>query len=359
MARKVDTRAIIGAAIIFFIIGSVIFGGVYFLVLKPAADALESAKFSALSTVNQLSSIGTSKAISDAITYSTSIRNAGSKVEVETIHAQVNAAIIREQRRKELLKLADTAANGTFYNATTNTALAELKSTLESDINLKQTLEELNSYQAGEFNTKATTTWRSLLTGVINQIEGENVCLTINSPPYGEFLSKDNAISLVNSSDWTTLRKLKFEEATVMVPVIDTFRRTPTLKEGSTVKVYVYDRTNDNLRLMFLNATVQYVIYSEGDIGTIAWTSPDGLASYSLDVWETLKAAAGGSSAAAGIPLTDYGKNLMDRARGANVGSYDVNVLYVIKVSDAIGEEIYQYEFYQSDKMDIVLIPVA
>ncbi|MFN4132986.1 MAG: hypothetical protein ACK4GQ_01255 [Candidatus Hadarchaeales archaeon] len=359
VAKKVDPRAIIGAAVIFLIIGAVIFGAVYFMVLKPAADALESAKLSALSTVNQLSSIGTSKAISDASTYSSSIRSAGSKADVDSILSQVSAAIVREQKRKELLTLAATAANGTFYNAATNSELAQLQSTLEGDINSKQTLAELESYQTGEFNTKATNVWRILMNGAINEISGENVSMTVNSPPYGEFLSKENAISYVNSSDWTTLRKLKFEKATVMVPVIDTFKRAPTLKEGSVVKVYAYDRNTENMRLMFLNATVQYVIYSASDVGTISWTSPDGLTSYSLNVWETLKAAAGGSSSAAAIPLTEYGEKLVTSALGANIGSYDVNVIYVIKVSDTIGEEIYKYEFYQSGTVDVVLIPTV
>ncbi|MEM3519781.1 MAG: hypothetical protein QXT22_05145 [Candidatus Hadarchaeales archaeon] len=358
MAKKVDTRAIIGAAVIFLIIGAVVFGAIYFIVLKPAAEALESAKLSALSTVNQLSSIGTSKAISDASTYSASIRAAGSKAEVDSILSQVSAAITREQKRKELLALAATAANGTFYNATANTELAQLQSTLESDINSKQTLPELESYRA-ELDTKATSVWRTLMSGIINQISGENVSMTVNSPPYGEFLSKENAISFVNSSDWTVLRKLKFEKATVMVPVIDTFRRAPTLKEGSVVKVYGYDRTTDNMRLMFLNATVEYVIYSATDIGTISWTSPDGLTSYSLDVWETLKATAGGSASASAISLKDYGQKLMSSALDANVGNYDINVIYVIKVSDTIGEEIYKYEFYQSGTMDVILIPTV
>ena len=69
IVRKIDVRPIIGAAVVFLIIGLIIFCIYYFAIAKPAADALEASKLSALSQVASLNAIGTSQAISDASVY--------------------------------------------------------------------------------------------------------------------------------------------------------------------------------------------------------------------------------------------------------------------------------------------------
>ncbi|MDI6643371.1 MAG: hypothetical protein QMD95_04930 [Candidatus Hodarchaeaceae archaeon] len=365
--REVDVRPIIGAVVVFLIIGSIIFGIYYFAIAKPAADALSLAKDSAIVQIeSNLSSIGTSQATSSALDYKSQVRGAGSIADINSILNNVNTTVQTEQKRKELLDLAKTATDGTYYSATAASnktqvqALADLSQALKTAINAKQTKSDLEAY-APQIDNQATTTWQTLLTDVVNQIAENRVALTRNSPAYGEFMGKENAITYIRGQNWQVLRELKFEGATVRVPVLDTFQRTPTIKAGSTVKVYVYDTVTDNMRLMYGNAIVSNVIYSQADIGTIAWTLTDGATSqsYSVNMWETLKAAAAGDAEAAAVGWSAYGADLMDRALTANIGKYTVSVIYVVEVSDTIGEQIAQYEFHESATKDIILIPTV
>ncbi len=351
----------------FSLIGAAIFGGHYLLVARPAGAELEEAKTTAMSNVSQsLTSAGTEQASAAISTFSAQIQAAGSKSEVDSILLNVNATVQIEQKRKVLLDEAQTATNGTYYSTTTVTgktqvqALADLSQTLVTAINAKQTKSDLEAYQS-EIDSRATSAWQTLLTGVVNQIADNQVSMTRNSPAYGEFMGKENAVTYIPSQNWQTLRELKFEEATVQVPVLDTFQRTPTIKTNSVVKVYVYDTVTDNMRLMFGNATVRYVIYSQSDIATIAWTLADGATSqsYSVNIWEALKAAAAGDAEAAAVGWSAYGSDLMDRALTANIGQYAVSVVYGLEVSDTIGEEIAQYEFHESTTKDIILIPTV
>ncbi len=288
---------------------------------------------------------------------------------MESIKNEVSIAIAREQKRDELLELVDTATNGTYYSATVTPGktqvqtLADLSQTLKTAINAKQTKSDLETYES-EIDNQATAKWQTLLTGVVNQIADNNnnqVSLTRNSPAYGEFMAKENALTYISGQNWQTLRELKFEEATVRVPVLDTFQRTPTIEANSTVKIYVYDTTTEDMRLMFGNGVVKNVIYSQVDIATISWTLTDGITTqtYSTNMWETLKAAAAGDPEAEAVGWSAYGSDLMDRALTANIGSYTVSVIYVVEVSDTIGEEIAQYEFHQATTKDIILIPVV
>lgn len=365
--REIDVRPIIGAVVIFLIIGSIIFGIYYFAIAKPAADALSLTKDSAVAQINSsLAAIGTSQASTSASSYITQVQAAGSKAEVDLILVNVNTTVQTEQKRKDLLDRIETATNGTYYSATVATGktqvqdLADLSQTLKTAVNAKQTKSELEAYQS-QIDNQATEAWQTLLTGVVNQITDNQVALTRNSPAYGEFMGKENAVVYIGSQNWQTLRELKFEEATVRVPVLDTFQRTPTIKAGSTVKVYVYDTVADNMRLMYGNATISNVIYSQSDIATIAWVLTDGVTSqsYSVNMWETLKAAAAGDAEAAAVGWSAYGSDLMDRALTANIGQYTVSVIYVVQVSDTIGEEIAQYEFHESATKDIILIPTV
>ncbi|MEW5995955.1 MAG: hypothetical protein AB1744_16385, partial [Candidatus Zixiibacteriota bacterium] len=265
-------------------------------------------------------------------------------------------ATVREQKRKELLSLADTAANGVYYNTSTTTALANLKTTLEGDINSKTSLADLEAYET-ELASTAATSWRSVFTTIINGITDNRLSMTkLNGLPYGEFMSKDNALAFIANQPYDNLRKMKFEDATVRVPIMDTFQRTPTLKVGSVIYVYVYDTTQKTLTKMFGNAEVKNVVYSRADIGTISWTY--GVSTFSVDMWETIKAAAAGDATAEGLGWQGYGADVMDRSLTSNVGNYSSSVLYMIEVSDPVGEEIVKYEFHQTDK-DVILLPVV
>ncbi len=363
--RGIDVRPIIGAVVIFVIIGAVIFGIYYFAIAKPAADALESAKYSALQfEVVSLSAIGTSQAISDASTYSTQIQAAGSESEVESIRNEVSIAIGREQKRKGLLGKVDNAANGTYYSTTGASgttqvqALATLSQTLKAGINAKQTKSELEAYES-EINSQATSTWITILTSIIENVTDNRIEMWKNSPASGGYFSKDNALAYITGETWETLRKLKFEEAsTVEVPILDTFQRAPTIKPNSVVNVYVYDIATDEMSELWTNVTVRNVIYSQADIAAIAWALTDGTTSqsYSVNMWETIKAAAAGDAEATAVGWQNYGTDVIDRALTANIGSFTVSVIYMVGVPDEIGEKIVQYELHMTTTKDVILV---
>ncbi len=354
--------------VVFTIIGAVIFGIYYFGVAKPAADALESAKLSVLqSEVADLRAIGTSQAISDASTYSTQIQAAGSESEVESTRNEVNIAIDREQKRKELLDEADTATNGTYYSATGASgttqvpALDDLSETLKAAIDAKQTKSALVAYES-ELNSQATSKWRAFFENMLENNLGDNLAMFRNSPVSGGYVSKDNASTSIQGWTWETLSKLKFENASsVEVPIQDTFKRTPTIRPNSKVNIYVYDTATDNMSELWTDVTVRNVIYLQTDIAAIAWTLTDGATtqSYSVNMWETIKAAAAGDPEATAIAQQNYGVDVMDSALSANIGEYDVSVIYVVKVPEAIGEEIARYEPDKATTKEIILMEIV
>ena len=278
----------------------------------------------------------------------------------------MSSSTLREQKRKEMLDLAETAASGTFYTSdgrlgtTAVTDLSALLQSLKAGINAKTTISDLEAYRA-EFDDQATLTWREIHKEVLEGFAENRVGMSRNSPPYGEFMMREDALAYVAGQSWQTLRKLKFEKATVRVPILDTFQRTPTIKTGSVVKVYAYDIEAENMELLYANATVRNVIYSQADIATIAWALMDGAVTqtYSTDMWETLKAAAAGDPEAAAVGWSEYGSDLMDRALKANIGAYTVSVIYVVEVTDSVGERIVEYEFHKTATKDIILVPIV
>ena len=363
--KNIDVRSIIGAVVVLLIIGSIIFGVFYFFAIKPAAEGLESSKLSALFRINDLSSIGTSQAVSSASTYSARIQAATSTAEIESVLAEVNTSIQLEQRREELLDRAVTVTSGTYYSAsstgdaTQKEALSTLLANLQAEINAKTTLSELLEYEtSGTIYNRATTTWRNLLEDLISGIQNESLVMTRGSPPTWSFKSKSDALAYVAESSWQVLCELDFEGTSyVEVPISDTANRSPTIRAGCLVNIYLYDTETGTMRMIVENATVSRVLYSIEDLATVAWSlsSENAAYSYSTNVWEALKAAAAGSETAALEMWEDYGSNLMNSALEANVLDFTVNAIYVVKVPTLAGESIVQYEFYESATKDIVL----
>ena len=355
-------RPIIGAVVVFVIIGAVIFGIYYFAFVKPAAEELEQAKLSALNQINStLAAIGTDQALEAASEYTAQVQAAGSKSEVNAILVEVTSTAQLEQKHKELLDKVDTATNGTFFTTAGVPELAALSQSLKEEINNMTTILQLEAYEP-QIDNQATSTWRTYFTNSIGKMTDDRIAMIQNSPAYGEYMSKEDALAYVVGETWQTLRKLKFENpSTVEVPVLDTFQRTPTIKPDSTVKIYVYDIATDNMRPVWGNATVGSVIYSQADIATIAWALTDGATtqSYSVNMWETIKAAAAGDADAAAIAWQNYGVDVMDRARSANIGEYDVSVIYIVEVPDDIGAEITQYELHMTATKDVILVAIA
>ncbi len=358
---KVDTSAVVGAAVVFTIIGVVVFSLYFFLILQPAEAALNNEKQTAMVEVGTLNSIGTTPAINKALNYTSQIDSASSPIAVKAILNNVDLDIQIEETRRRYLDLADYAANGAYFSATgygettVRPELADLLSTLESAINSKQSIDDLEAYEA-DFNSEATATWRNILTSVIAGL-GDNVGMYIGNPlTGGGYMTNSEAIDNVNAMNWEFLRKLKFEtKNTVEVPILDTVGRAPTVRPGSVVNIYAYNLENLAQENVWMRVPVRNVIYSSNDISTIAWDLTDGLTTdtYSTRMWEAIKAAAAGDAEASAVGITGYGSDLMDRAMNANILDYDVSVIYSVEVPEEIGERIALYEFHMTSNRDI------
>lgn len=360
--RKIDARPIVGAAVVFLLMGSAAFGVYYFLITKPAAEELTATKLAAFDRINGLVSVGTEAAVLRALDCSSRVQRANSVAEVQAILVEVNAAIQVEQLRKELLDLVAVAADGSHYSAAGGSGklaapeLAEFSATMTAEINAKSTLAELEACRA-EINERATLVWRSLLAGELNKL-GENVALFRDSVS-GGYLSQAEAREYLAGLGWETLQKLKFQDyGTVEVPVLDTFQRTPSLKAGSRVNIYVYDLDTGVMENLWFNAQVRGVIYSQADIARISWVLADGTKteSFSTDIWETLKAIAAGNTAAAGLDWMHYGEDVVERGLEANIGHYPLQVIYLVEVPDEIGRLIAAYEFQETSSKDVILV---
>ncbi|MEM3012789.1 MAG: hypothetical protein QW084_05445 [Candidatus Hadarchaeales archaeon] len=363
--RKVkvrDWRPVLGAAVVFSLIALAAFSVYLFFWARPAAEDLREAKSSALQQVaSGLAKVPTDQARTSAQEFSSRIRRARSVGEVGSILVEVNAALVRERTRENLLKLVQLATNGTYHSASDVSLLSSLASELRSLVNSKTTLSELQAAEA-EIAQRATSTWREYLTGLLSSIENERVIMKHNSPTSWTYLPKENARELVLSRDWTFLRELHFEGTEELeVPVLSTLKVSPSVLPGSRVNLYVCDLQTDNLTLLVGNATVTRVMSSETDLRTINWSRTVGTVSYSytMDVWETLKAAAGGSTDAAALDLAGYVSKVLSSLQGAGAGELGLEMVYLVRVPREAGELILRYEFYQTASKDVILASVA
>ena len=356
----VDVHAVVGAVVVFTIIGAAVFGVYYFGFARPAAAELEQAKTAALGSMSQtLGAVGTDQASTAISGFSTQIQAAGSKSEVSSIQAEAAAVYQRELKRKSLLDKVTTAVTGVYHSTADLPALATLATTLATEINAKTTLTELQNYElSGTIDTQATSTWRGYFTELLSGMRENIVMKRHNSSPYWEAMSRDNALALVGSSIWSTLYKMDFENTVyVEVPVTDTFARTPTIRANSVVNIYVYDSTTGSMTSLYGNATVRSVIYSTTDLATIAWTLADGTTSYSYstNVWEAIKAAAAGDAEAATIGWQEYVNDVLDRAQSAGLGNFTASPIYMMRVTEDAGKLILEYELHESATKDVIL----
>lgn len=349
---KVDISVVVGAVVVFTIIGAAIFGAYYFLVYSPSKERLEDAKSNALATLEELGSIPTSRASSAVEDYRSKINSAKSVSEVNALLSEISLIQKRESRRLELLDAAEQMATGVFYS------LPDLATTLRTEINEKETLQELQEYyDSGRMEELATAMWREFLTELISKIESEDLVMRRGELLGSRITTKSEALDYVGRSDWETLRELDFKEAEYAeVPIFDVANRTPSIRVGSLVDIYVYDKTTGESLLIAEGATVTSVLYSRDDLAMIAWSlSKDNVSqTYATDVWEALKALAA-SSGESGVELENYGSTLMGLAAAANVLDFDLNAVYVVRVPAELSEEIIKDEFYLSDTRDVVL----
>jgi hypothetical protein len=445
MPRRIDVRPIIGATVVFLILGTIIFLAVYFLIIKPPMEAeearkaaleaelrakeeaLEALKREAVEELSTLEAFGTTQAISDVDSFTSRIEAAESEDEVREIQREVRMAEARENLRQELLSQVTRVTEGVYYSATGGAEkihsplLEGLKNTLENDIHAKTSVQELRDYEP-VLEDYADNAWRDLHTSVIQGVPG-NELMFIRADgrwSYSERMTKEEAANFVSNKSWHVLREVKFAKATVLIPVLDTFDRTPTIGEGSEVKVYIYDMISENLELVFGNARVKHTIYSIEDLGTVEWTYTEEITAgevcvkreYTIEigVWETLKAKAAEGVLVEYFPLLfenapenifenvlenmeleilkdlyenipenilqymdlptfkdilraitfkDYGKSVVSGGLQADVADHKISVIYVIEVSDEAAEHIVKAEFHEIDTEDVILVPTV
>ncbi len=347
---------------VFSLIGLAAFSAYLFFLARPAEEELREAKSSALQQVSLgLAKIPTDQARMEAQRFSTRIRKAGSASEVRAILVEVSAVVTREKLRENLLRLVEEATTGTYHSPSNSPLLSSLRSELRDLVNSRNTLSELREAE-GEISRRATSVWREHLLGLLRSIENNRVIMKQNSPPSWIYLDKENAEGLVLSRDWTYLRKLHFEGTEELeVPVLCTLKVAPSVLPGSTVNLYVYDLQARNLKLLVGRARVTKMMSSDAALRTISWSrSAGGLtSSYSLDVWETLKAAAGGSAEAAAVDLADYLSKVLTSLQKSGAGDLNFEMIYLVRVPREAGELILQYEFYQTSAGDVILALVA
>ena len=357
-----DVRVAVGALVVFLIIGLIIFGIYYFGFLGPARDELDRTRTAALSLIDQtLGTIGTPQALLAASDLKSDVMGAESKDDINSVLDEMLPIAQRESKRKELLDRVDAVITGTYHSASDVTALATLQTSLKNEINNKTTLTELQAFEtAGTIDTQATSTWQTYLqTLVENKVNEFNQVLQ-RTAGYLIIMPKENALAIIGESSWQILRGMDFDDPMlVAVPIADTFSRAPDLRPGMVADIWVYDTRAENSSFLFGPAVILETIYSTADLSTITWTlSYDTTsASYSVDVWETLKALAAGSTAAATVGWENYATDVMDLVREAHVGKFDLSVMYIVAVPEDLGILITQYEQYTGLGKDIILLP--
>jgi len=358
----VDVRVAVGALVVFLIVGLIVFGIYYFGFLSPARDELDRTKTSALSEIDRtLGTIGTSQAQTEAASLRSRVIAAESKGDIKSILEEMSSVALRETKREELLGKVDTVVAGTYHSAGDVTALATLQTSLKNEINNKTTLTALQDLEtSGTIDTQATSAWRTYLQSLVQGKVNEFNQVLQRTAAYSLIMPKENALSLVGGSSWQILRGWDFDDPRlVAIPVADTFNRAPDLRPGMVADIWVYDSAAENSSFLFGPAVILETIYSTADLSSISWVLAYDTtsASYTVDVWETLKALAAGSAEAAAVDWESYATDIMERVRSADVGKFDVSVMYVVAVPEELGILITQYEQYANLGKDVILLP--
>jgi hypothetical protein len=274
----------------------------------------------------------------------------------------MSSIVARESKRKQLLARVDDAVAGTYHSDNDVSALATLQTSLKDEINNMTTLAELQAFEnSGAIDTRATSAWRTYQqTNVRNNTNEFNQVLEITAT-YRLIMPKENALAIVGESSWQILRGMDFQDPKlVAIPIADSFNRAPDLRPGMVADIWVYDTVAENSSFLFGPAVILDTIYSTSDLSAVSWIlSADNLlpSSYSVDVWETLKALAVGSTSAAAVDWENYALDVMERVRSAHLGNFDIQVMYVVAVPEDLGILISQYEQYTALGKDVMLLP--
>lgn len=351
---QVDSSVVVGVVVILAIASVAVFGVYYFGFVRPDRGELDDAKSSATQTLNRtLGKVNTSQATVAVATYKARIQEADSKEGVTSVVNNIVSAYKREAKREELLSLVENATKGSFYE------LSDVYADLKSEINDSSTLDGLKELE-NTIESTVNSAWRDLHTKAINDIPDDDlVMLQADSPLSEAYMPKENATSLVQEESWPVLRELKFRETnTFEVPIVDTFRRVPTVEENSNVDIYEYE--NGNLIRRVKNTKVLQIIYPMKTLSSIDWSFIEDNPlqhRYLTDVWKEIKASEAGSYEASS-DWSDWAQSVIEIAREkANLGYYDLQAIYVVEVTeDEIAKNLMQIEQYQSESKDVLIL---
>jgi hypothetical protein len=354
--RMPDIRVALGAIVFFGILGLVGFTVYHLLVVKPSTDRLESTRNSAISEVKSLfSNLGTQQAISASQDYLSKIGRAKTIGEINSLLAEARAVAMREKKRAELLKKVDEASTGTFHSASDVLVLNQKASLLKEQIKTKGSLSELE-FMEPSIDQEMTSAWREFFLSRLEGVENSRRVVLVLKGSW-LYMAAENARSYIQTKDWRELKDMDLEMSSkVEVTVQDTYARTPKVRPGTLVNIYVYDTSKKQLSLLVGGARVLSAIYPQEVLSSISWTSPHGTTTYSVDMWETIKAQAAGASTP-GVSVDNYANKVIDKGIGAGLGMYQLSVLYTVEVPEGAGRLILQYELHEKDK-DIILVPV-
>jgi len=352
-----DVRALLGAIVFFAILGLVGFAVYHLLVVKPSIDRLESTRTSALSELRSLyAPLTTEQAISASQEYFSKIGQAKSIGEINRLLAEARAVAMREKKRMELLKKVDEASSGIFHSAADVPILDQKASSLKEQIKRKANLHELEFFEPS-IDQEMTSAWRQFFLGLLEGVENSRRVVLVLEGNCWLYMTAENARDYIQTRNWRELKDMDLElSSKVEVTIQDTFARAPTVRPDILVNIYVYDRSNKELSLLVGGARVLSAIYPQEALSSISWTSPDGTTTYSVDVWETIKARAAGATTP-GVSVDNYANKLIGQGIGAGLGMYQLSVLYTVEVPEGAGRLILRYELHETDK-DIILVPV-
>jgi hypothetical protein len=355
--RMPDVRPVLGAVVFFAILALAGVSVYYFFIAKPETDRLESGRTSALSEVRSLyANLTTEQAVTASQEYSSKIGKAKTLGEINSLLAEARAAATREKKRMELLKRIDEAVSGTFHSASDVPVLNQTASLLREQVRTKTTLSELQ-YVEASIDEQMTSAWRQYFLSRLEDVENSRRVVLVLGKSSWLYMTAENARSYIRTKTWNDLKGMDLEMSSkVEVTIQDTFARTPKVRPGTLVNIYVYDTSKKELSLLVGGARVLAAVYPEEVLSSISWTSPDGTTTYSVDIWETIKAQAAGASTP-GVSVDNYVNKVIDKGLSAGLGMYQLSVLYTVEVPEGAGGLISQYELHETDK-DIILIPV-
>lgn len=355
-----DIRPVLGAVVFFLIIGIVGFFAYHFLLIKPRTEKLETERTSALSEVGSLyTNLNTPQAISARQEYSSGITSAKTPEEIQQILADARAVASRERKRQELLARVDEAANGMYHSSQDAPELSYAASILKDQINSKTTLAELQALEP-TINQEMTSAWRNYFSRRLEELENsKRVWLVVEGKSWLS-MSIENAAEYIQSKSWTDLKKLDITSTTLVeVPVQDIFSRTPNVRPGKLVNIYLYDPSSRQTTLLVGNARILGAVYPQEVLSSISWSYSTDTTSYSYttDVWETIKARMAGSTQAAAVSIDNFANRVIDSGLNAALGMYQLSVIYRVEVPEEAGRIIVQCELHETSK-DIILVPV-